>query len=280
MPRSEKPTPKKRQTPYLTPQTPANPNPRSTPTAPRAGFFPPPLRFSSTCSNPGFPHNTLTPHELRQSLEDFCRDLQNGTQRAQNVDEDGVVGSSDVHNVERDGKSTSDDPEIGDGPRAGREGGGEKVVRDDGVVNGQGASKTPNLSIKEEDEGTMYPPLDKDQNQPPTGHPKALSPIHDPHPPAQHLNSPKQSPANSNLAPLDPLTEEERWLAELLKPVSEFNARTPWPIPFHERHNSPPIWYTTCPEGYEPTTLAGYPQRRQYPTYIAAAYDAYIVREE
>jgi hypothetical protein len=277
MPKSEKPTPKKRQTSYSTPQTPANPNTRSTPTAPRAGFFPPPLRFSSTCSNPGFPHNTLTPHELGQSLEDFCRDLQNGTQRAQNLDEDGSVGSRDVHLIEGDDQSASAGPEIGRGFQGGREGGVEKIVANVGVGNIREASITPNLSGREEDKGTVYPPLDKDQNHPHTGHPKDLSLIHDSYPPAQHLNSPKESLPNASP---DPFTEEQRWLAELLKPVSEFNARTPWPIPLQGRHDPLPIWHTECPEGYEPTTLAGSPQRRQHLTCIAAAYDADIAREE
>jgi hypothetical protein len=171
----------------------------------------------------------LTPHELGQSLEDFCRDLQNGTQRAQNLDEDGSVGSRDVHLIEGDDQSASAGPEIGRGFQGGREGGVEKIVANVGVGNIREASITPNLSGREEDKGTVYPPLDKDQNHPHTGHPKDLSLIHDSYPPAQHLNSPKESLPNASP---DPFTEEQRWLAELLKPVSEFNARTPWPIPF------------------------------------------------
>jgi hypothetical protein len=283
MPKSNKPTPKKRKTPYLTPQTPANPNPRSTSIAPldfNTRSFTPPSRFASTRPNPGFPQTTLTPFELSQSLEDYCRDLQNGTQRAQNVDEDGTAGPSGISNVEGDGKGASAIPEVREGPGARREGGVEKVRGNYGVGSTGEGLKTPDLSEGKGDKGTVNTPLSEDQDQPSTGYSRDLPPVHDPYPPEQHLDSPKETLPLCDLAPPDPLAEEHRRLAELLIPVMKFNAETPWPVPFQERNDPTPPWHADCPDGYKPTTLAGYPQIRQCPMNTAAAYDADIVREE
>jgi hypothetical protein len=280
MPKREKSTPKKRKTPYLTPQTPANPNPRSTPTATRSRLFATPSRFASTHPNPGFPQTTLTPFQLSQSIGDFCRDLQNGTQRAQNVDEDGSAGTSSIPNVEGDGKGASAIPEVREGPGTRREGGVEKVHGDYGVGSTEEGLKTPNLNIRKEDRGTLYTPFNKGQSPSPTGYSRDLRPVREPNLPGQHLDSPKETLRLCDLAPPDPLAEEHRRLAELLIPVLKFNAETPWPVPFRERLDPPPPWHAECPDGYEPTTLAGYPQRRQYTTNNVAAFDADIVQEE
>jgi hypothetical protein len=92
MPKPKKSTSKRRQTPYPTLATPANPNPRSAPTR----SFAPLLGFPSTFSNPVYPQYSLTPFELGQTLHDYCRDLQNGIQRSPNVDEV-LEGTTRVH---------------------------------------------------------------------------------------------------------------------------------------------------------------------------------------
>ncbi|CAD0090028.1 unnamed protein product, partial [Aureobasidium vineae] len=68
-----------------------------------------------------------------------------------------------------------------------------------------------------------------------------------------------------------PLPEDEIWLA-MFQPVQEYNAATSWPTSFHEQPLPSPAWHADCPEGYAPTTLAGYPVSRQYPLYIPAAH--------
>lgn len=64
----------------------------------------------------------------------------------------------------------------------------------------------------------------------------------------------------------------EQWAKEL-KPVAELNARTPRPLPFHEKPASIPTWHAGCPDGYEPTSFAGFPLRRPYPMWLPAVHD-------
>jgi hypothetical protein len=196
------------------------------------------------------------------------------------VDEDGVAGTSSIPNVEGDGKGAFAVPEVREGPGARREGGVEKVHGDYGVGSTEEGLKTPNLNIRKEDRGTLYTPFNKGQSPSPTGYSRDLRPVREPNLPGQHLDSPKETLRLCDLAPPDPLAEEHRRLAELLIPVLKFNAETPWPVPFRERLDPPPPWHAECPDGYEPTTLAGYPQRRQYTTNNVAAFDADIVQEE
>jgi hypothetical protein len=108
MPRSKKPTTNPRKTPYPTPATPANQNPRSAPIE----SLPPPLGFPS-CSNPAYPQYSLTPLEQGQTLHEFVRDLQNGIQRSPNVDEDGDAGPAGVPSVERDDEGAPGVPKVG-----------------------------------------------------------------------------------------------------------------------------------------------------------------------
>jgi hypothetical protein len=267
MPRSKKTIPKPRKTPYPTSATPANPNPRS---------FPPPLGFPS-CSNPAYPQHSLTPFELAQSLHDYCRDLQNGTERPPDVDEDGNAGPPGVSSVERDDKGAPHVPKVGEGSDIRRERRLEQIVGDAGIDKHRNASKTPNLSKGEEEKETVYPPSNKGQEQPSTGCPGDQPPINYRYHPQQHPDSPREPP-HSDLAPLTPLAEEGT-LTRLLKPVEDFNARTSWPKTPHEQEPPPPDRHADCPEGYEPSTHAGYPQR-QYPSYIPAAHDADVLREE
>jgi hypothetical protein len=274
MPRSKKPTPKQRKTPYPTPATPANPNPRSTPTG---SFPPPPLGFPSTFPNPAYPQYSLTPFEQGQTLHDYCRDLQNGIQRSPNVDEDGNAGPTGVPSLERDDEGTPGVPKVGEGSEIRREGRLEQTIGDGGVDKRGIAPKTPDLSKRKGDRETVYPLSNKSQQRPSTGCPEDPPFIDHPHPPQQYPDSPREPPP-SDLAHPPPLTEEEIWLS-VFKPVEKFNARTPWPKTSHEPLLTPPDWHADCPEGYEPSTLAGYPQR-QYPACILAAHDAGILREE
>ena len=295
MPKSKTPTPKQRRIPYSRPAIPSNPNShsststappthRSTPSAPQATTtrtFPPPPNFASRRPGLQFTPHTLTPFEEGQSFRDFCLDQQNGTQRPYNVDESVRVRSIGIRGLEGDDKSASGNSEVGQGAKAGRRRRVEKVVASggDGVGERGSAQKTPRL--RNSDYENVDAPFRKRQNQLPTGSSFDLPSNPGPCPPDQNLDSPKQSSLpDLNLAAPNTLQDEEILFAELLKPVSEFNAGTPWPKAFHEQPIPPPAWHADCPEGYEPTTLAGYPQRRQYPTYIPAAHDVDIVRDE
>lgn len=231
--------------------------------------------------NPAYQQTTLTPFEAGQSLHDFCLDLQNGTKRPGDVGEDVRVSCGGVRGVEGDGKSAYDAPGNGEGSGTGRKRRVEKVVRDGVVDHAEEISKkSSKLSKRMEDKEILDPLSDKEQIQPPTGSTEDLPPILSPCPPEQYLYSPKESPSSDpDLAPPHSLTEEIS-LADILKPVSDFNARTPWPVPFYGQPVTPPPWHGDCPGGYKPTTLAGRPQRRQYTTYIPAAHNADIVRDE
>jgi hypothetical protein len=225
----------------------------------------------------------LTPYEAGQSLRDFCLDLQNGTQRPRDVDENVHLGSGGIRGVKGDGKGTYDAPTSGEGSGTGRKRRVEKVVRDGVVDHAEEISKkTSKLSKRRDDKETLDPLSDSEQIQLPTGVSEDLSPFHDPHPPAQHPASPRESPpSDPDLAPPpNSLTEEQVWLADLLKPVADFNARTLWPVPSYGQPVVPPNWHDNCPGGYKPTTLAGLPQRRQYPMYMPAAHSADIIRDE
>lgn len=240
MTKSKKPAPKPRQTPY--PATPANSNLRSASTArPVPGtVFFPPAPRFNFDS--AHTPSTLTPYEDGQTLEEFIRDLRKNDTRI--VDESGNVGTPGLRDLARFDEGASENAE-GQASGSGREGNSERIDQDGDVDWARGTTERLGLS----------------------NHPK----------------SQQESPEpESELAPLDTLAEEEKRLAKLLEPVAEFNARTPWPIPFHEQPVTHPVpaWHAGCPEGYEPTTLAGYPQRRQYPIYNPAAHDADIVRDE
>jgi hypothetical protein len=170
----------------------------------------------------------LTPFEAGQSLHDFCLDLQNGTQRPGDVGEDVRVGSGGIRGVEGDCKGTYDAPENGEGSGTGRKRRVEKVVRDGVVDHAEEISKkTSELSKRREDKETLDPLSDKGQDQPLIGFPENIPTILGPCPSEQYPNSPKESPpSDPDLAPSTSLTEEI-WLADLLKSVSDFNARTP-----------------------------------------------------
>jgi hypothetical protein len=219
----------------------------------------------------------LTPFEQGQTLHDFCRYLQNGTQRSSNVDEDGNAGPAGVPSVERDDEVAPGVPKVGEGSDIRRDKKLEQIVGDSGIDKHWDASKTPNLSERKEDKETVDPPSNKSQGQSSTGPSRVLPTICRPFSSQQDPDSPREPPP-SVLAPPPPLTAEEL-LGELLKPIAEFNARTPWPKALHERPLTPPDWHADCPEGYEPSTLAGY-QRRRYPPYISAAHDGDVLREE
>jgi hypothetical protein len=196
------------------------------------------------------------------------------------VDEDGTAGTSGIPNVEGDGEGAFAIPEVRKGSGTRREGGVEEVHGNYGVGSTGEGLKTPNVSEGKGEKETVYPPLDKGQNQPLTGYSRDLPPVRDSYPPEQYPDSPEESLPICNLAPPTAFEEEHRQLAELLIPIMKFNAETPWPVPFQERNDPTPPWHADCPDGYEPTTLAGYLQRRQYPTNNAAAFDADIIREE
>lgn len=279
MTKSKKANPKPRQTPYPAPATTTNPNNRSTPAAPPtpvARFFPSVPRFAFS---PAYTQNTLTPYENSQTIEEFCRDLRkNGTRT---VDKSGSVGSAGVRDFEGFDERASESAQ-GERARPAREGESERIDEDGGVGGARDPTKRlVGLSKKEGGKEKMCPPYNKDKIQPPTGPLQNLPPALDPNLLEQHPKSPKESPTpEPSLTPPDPLTDEQTRLAQLLEPVAEFNARTPWPTTFHEHPTPRPKWHAECPEGYEPTPLAGYSQRRQYPIYNPAAHDADIVRDE
>lgn len=278
MTKSKRSTPRPRPTPYPTPGNTTNPNYRSNPAATQvsdARFFPHPPRFAFTTA---YPQNTLTPYEDSQTLEEFCRDLQeNG---ARTVDEGRNVGSAGIRNHEGFDERASENAE-GERSESRREGESEGVDQNGGVNWARAPTQRLDLSKRKGGRGTVYSPSDKGQSQPPTVPPKDLPPALG-QDPLEQLSKPTEesSTLEPDLPPPDPLTEEQTRLAQLLEPVAEFNARTPWPTPFHAQSMPRPTWHTECPGGYEPTTLAGYPQRRQYPIYNSAAHDADIVRDE
>ncbi|KAG9951486.1 hypothetical protein KCU85_g2937, partial [Aureobasidium melanogenum] len=115
--------------------------------------------------------------------------------------------------------------------------------------------------------------------QQPVEDPEDHTPIPGPGSPERPPSPPKQPPLLKHYPTAQSFTEDEIWL-ERLKPVIQYNSETPWPSSFYEQPLQAPAWYAACPEGYEPTTLAGYPIRRQYPTYIPAAHDSELVRDE
>ncbi|CAD0114695.1 unnamed protein product, partial [Aureobasidium uvarum] len=99
-------------------------------------------------------------------------------------------------------------------------------------------------------------------------------------PQEQRLTPPEESPLVTCSPTLsEPLPEDEVWLA-MFQPLQEYNAATPWPTNFHEQSLSHPAWHADCPEGYAPTTLAGYPVSRQFPLYVPAAHDPDIALDE
>lgn len=170
----------------------------------------------------------MTPLEASQSLRDFCLDLQNGTKRPGDVGEDVRVGSGGIRGVEGNGESAYDAPANGEGSGTGRKRRVEKVVRDGVVDHAEEISKkTSALSKSREDKEPLNPLSDKGQDQPPIGFPENIPTILGLCPSEQYPNSPKESPpSDPDLAPSTSLTEEIR-LADLLKPVVDFNTRTP-----------------------------------------------------
>ncbi|KAI4751644.1 hypothetical protein E4T51_15131 [Aureobasidium sp. EXF-12344] len=162
-----------------------------------------------------------------------------GTGRKRRVEK--VVRDSGVDHAEEISKKTSalskrrEDKDSFDPPLSKRQNrpptgpSEEQIVRDGAVDHGEMISKTLKLSKRREDKGTLYPPSTQGQDQPPIGFSENPPTILDPCPPEQYLNSPKDStPSDSDLAPPNSLTEQIS-LADILKPVANFNARTPWP---------------------------------------------------
>lgn len=253
MPKAKKSTTKQRQTPYPTPRQPTI-DPRaqpSEPPIPNARDFAPPRGFTRTVPNPAYPHITLTTGELNQSFLDFIRDQQNGTSRSPDVDESRTPGSGPLADNERHGEDEPDGSEMG-GSSGGGTGAVEEVVGEDGIGQGWNDSTTLNLGKKK-----VQQPVDSPNNNGENGNP----------------------PTRPALATPKVLTEDEMW-RERLAPVQKYNDETPWPTPFYEQPIQAPAWHAECPEGYEPTTLAGYPIRRQYPIYIPAAHDPEMVLNE
>lgn len=278
MTKSKKSTSKPRSSPYTTPTNTTNPNYRSNLTAPQvsgARFLPHPPRF---VFNTSYSQNTLTPHEENQTLEEFCRDLQkNG---AHTVDEGRNVGSAGIRDHEGFDERASENAE-GERSESRREGEFERIDQDGGVDRAGRPTPRLDLSKRKGGEEMVYSPSDKGQSQSYTGPPKDLPPAVGGNPLKQHPKPTEESSTpEPDLPHPDPLAEEQTRLAQLLAPVAEFNARTPWPTPFHAQSMPRPTWHTECPGGYEPTTLAGRPQRRQYPVYNQAAHNADIVRDE
>lgn len=252
MPKNKRSTPKQRQAPYPTPSQPTI-DPRASPVVPpipNARNFAPPRGFTRTVPTPAYPQITLTTGELNQSFLDFIRDQQNGTNRSPDVVEGGTPGDGPLSDNEGDSQDALDDPEV-----VGSFGGGESdaknAVGEDGIDQGGYGSTT--LILKEKNECQS---VDSPKNN---GNGKHL--------PGPGLATPKV------------LTEDEIWL-ERLGPVHKYNNETPWPTSFYERPLPTPAWHAECPEGYEPTTLARYPIRRQYPIYIPAAHDPEMVMNE
>ena len=274
MTKSKKSTAKPRQTPYSTPATTTRTNTRFAPTStvpPHSGArsLPPAPRFTPTFTNFAFPQSTLTPYEEQQSFHEFITDLLNGTDT---VDESGSVGPAGIRDLERSNKGAPENAE-GEESRRGGEGESKRIDQDGGVGRDGSSTQRQVLSENKGDKRMVGSSSDKGRDQPPTGSLQDLPPALNPNLLEQHPKSPKESP------PPDPLTEEQK-LAKLLVPVAEFNDRTPWPIPFHEQPLPPPDWHAECPDGYAPSTTAGYPQRRQYPIYSLAAHNADIVLDE
>ncbi|KAG9677038.1 hypothetical protein KCU99_g2265, partial [Aureobasidium melanogenum] len=253
MPKNKKPAPKQRKTPYPTPSQPAF-NPRSTaaaPLIPGARIFEPPPGFTRARPNPAYPQCVLTPGEVNQSLQDFAKDRKTSIKRPFDVDKEDSPGTGHLSDDKRNGEGRSDRSEL-----QGPESGGQKNKK-------RVDSRTNN----------------ENKPQPPGGGPGNLPPIPDPLPP-RPPPSPPQEPLLAGHDPTaKPLTEDEEWL-EKLGPVIKYNAATSWPMSFYEKPVPAPAWYAECPEGYEPTTLAGYPIRRQYQSYIPAAHDPELVRDE
>ncbi|KAG9998173.1 hypothetical protein KCU78_g16573, partial [Aureobasidium melanogenum] len=247
MPKTKQPkkaTSKQRQAPYPTPPRPAS-NLRSTaaaPLIPSARVFEPPPGLDLT--------HLLTPHEQRQSFLEWIKDRQNVTSRPHDVGEGGTHGDGHLPDNSGHNEDASDDPEVGVS-WGGRTGAVEEAVGEDGVDQGWNGSTTSGLG-GEKDQQSVTPPEDDGKGK---------------HPLEPHSATPK------------PLTEDEIWL-ERLRPVVEYNKAMPWPVSFYEQPIPAPAWYAECPEGYEPTTLAGYPIRRQYQSYIPAAHDPELVRDE
>ncbi|KAI4717408.1 Metallo-dependent hydrolase [Aureobasidium sp. EXF-10727] len=202
--------------------------------------------------------HTLTQHELNQSFHDFVTELQNGTSRSSHVGESDLSGVGGVPDDEGGGQPAFDGAQV-----EGASGGGTE----DGTLIGEnidalGFGGGPQTLRK----GGQDP-----RYQPPTQDPDA--PEQHPTPPEEH------SSTICGLTPSGPLTEYEFWLAKL-QPLQEYNAVTPWPTSFHQQPLAPPAWHADCPEGYAPTTLAGYSVPRQYPLYIPAAHDPEIALDE
>ncbi|KAH0371301.1 hypothetical protein KCU65_g1930, partial [Aureobasidium melanogenum] len=248
MPKNKKPTRKQRQIPYPTPPRPASNvrSSRAVPSIPGARNFPPPTGFTPAVPNPAYPECELTPEELNQSLVEFARNRQTSTKP-------GPLG------VDKDDPSSTDH----DSGDEGNIGGESDHSELEGA--GSGGQKTKN-------------PLDQstdDENNPQLPGIHWLPGPSDP----PRLPNPPQGSSDLHYPTPEPLTEDEKWLKEL-EPVIKYNEETPWPVSFYEQPFQAPAWYSECPEGYEPTTLAGYPIRRQYPTYIPAAHDSELVRHQ
>ncbi|KAG9580206.1 hypothetical protein KCU77_g12333, partial [Aureobasidium melanogenum] len=255
MPKTKQPkkaTSKQRQAPYPTPPRPASilRSTAAAPLIPGARIFEPPPGFTRARPNPAYPQCVLTPDEVNQSLQDFARDRKTSTKRPFDVDKEDSSGTGDLSDDGRNGEGKSDRSEL-KGP------GGE----------GQKNEKRVNPRTNNEDKPQAL-----------GGGSGELPPLPGPLP-SRRLPSLPQEPSHVHQPTAKPLTEDEEWL-EKLGPVIRYNETTPWPVSFYEQPIPAPAWYAECPEGYEPTTLAGYPLRRQNETYIPAAHDPGLVLNE
>lgn len=279
MPKAKKPTPKRRQAPYITPRQPTT-NPRAPPFIPLIPYarnFAPPRGYTRTVPNPAYPQITLTTGELNQSFLDFIRDQQNGTTGSPDVVEGGTPGVDSVPDNEGDSQIASDDPEVG-GSWGGGTGTVEEVVGENGIDQVRNGS-TPDSRVNKGKKPVKSPNIKGINSWPSAWTVEDLSPLPGYGLPRQSPSPQQKSLRSYDSAPPKPLTEDEIWL-ERLRPVQEFHDNTPWPTSLYEQPLPTPAWHAECPKGYEPTSLAGYPVRRQYPVYIPAAHDPEMVLDE
>ncbi|TIA54106.1 hypothetical protein D6C77_07883 [Aureobasidium pullulans] len=169
-------------------------------------------------------------------------------------------------------------------------GGGDKEPRgtpEPAEIEGDGMNEpidSPFKGIKERANGTLVPESPTSLQTKDGWPPKQIS--WNPYPTSTTARNPDRienknpKPPRPWLPPIKEVAEivadveltPEQWAKEL-KPVAELNARTPRPLPFHEKPASIPTWHAGCPDGYEPTSFAGFPLRRPYPMWLPAVHD-------
>ncbi|THY59367.1 hypothetical protein D6C99_01940 [Aureobasidium pullulans] len=171
-----------------------------------------------------------------------------------------------------------------------KDGGGDKEPRgtpEPAEIEGDGINEpidSPFKDIKERPNETLVPESPTSSQTKDGWPPKQISwnpyPTSTTAPNTNFIQNKNPKPPRPWLPPIKEVAEivadveltPEQWAKEL-EPVTELNARTPRPLPFHEKPAAIPTWHAGCPDGYEPTPFAGFPLRRPYPLWLPAAHD-------